>query len=618
MNMTSKLALIFGCGIAMTACSSSTDSVTAASAEDDSTTTETSAASTETSGTSTTSSTSGTSAASGTSSSSVTSQATSSAVVYTESDEDLVMTFSTSGLTVSNDVNSCVTVDGNLATITCAGNYYMTGSSDDFQVLVDADTSSKVYLYLNNLSLTSASDAPIYVRTADKVFFMLVDGTTNSLSDASSRAKSWSYTDENGEAKIDTTGAAIYAKKDITFKGNGALTVNGNYNNGIHTTKDLKIKDVPTIVVTASNNGIKGKNSIEIEGGYFTITAGGDGIKSDEDDTEDLAEGKGYVQITGGEFDIRTTDDGIQASNYVLIDDSVSTPVITINASGDGIKVSDSTGAAIPTANLNAGVITISAGSDDDGIDVDSVLNLNGATVTVKSSYEGFEAAIINANAGVTNVYASDDGWNASDGSGSSAMGGMGGMGGASASGAGYPVINVNGGYHYVKTGSGDTDGIDSNGDININGGVIVIEAGGNTIDVGDAGSMYYTGGILMGFGSQNEGVPSGGSSVCAGSSSGMGGMSMGGGPGQSSQTTTSGSFSAGTRVSALSGTTVLSTYTLTQAASQMIYIYSTAASIYTGGTYTAGSEVSFGYGEGGSLSNGTSVTTSTCSSSMM
>ncbi|MBP5246711.1 MAG: carbohydrate-binding domain-containing protein [Fibrobacter sp.] len=574
MKKISQFAMILtGCFLTA-ACSVSTESSTAPILDDSSVTTTLSSVS-----------------LSGTSSSSVTSQPTSSAVVYTESDENLLMEFSTSGLTVKNDVNSCVTVDGNLATIACAGNYYLSGSSDDFQVLVDADTAAKVYLYLNGLSLTSASDAPIYARSADKIFLMLVDGTTNSLTDAKTRTKFWSYTDENGEAKVDTTGAVIYGKKDITFKGNGTLTVTGNYNNGIHTTKDLKIKDVPTLIVTAENNGIKGKNSVEIEGGYLTITAGGDAIKSDEDDREDLAEGKGYVQITGGEFNIQSGDDGIHAANYVLIDDSVSTPQIAIRASGDGIKVSDETGTVASTAYMNAGVITIAAGSQSDGIDVDSVLNLNGATIAVTSSYEGFEASIIRANAGVTSVYASDDGWNATKGS---------------------PAIHVNGGYHYVKTGSGDTDGIDSNGDIYMEGGVLVIEAGGNTIDVGDRGSMYYTGGILMGFGSRNEGLPSGGVSVCAGSSSGMSG------PGRSSQMTSTGSFSAGTRISALDESTVLSTFTLTQSASQFVYIWSASATIYSGGTYTAGTEISFGYGEGGSLADGTVISTNACSTSMM
>lgn len=591
MKKISQFAFVFGCSLAMTACSTSTEGVT--DAVDD------------------TSIASGTSSISlsGTSSSSVTTQSASSAVVYAESDENRVMVFSESGLTVSNDVNGCITVEDNLAIITCAGNYYLTGSSDDFQIRVDADSSAKVYLYLDNLSLTSASDAPVYVRSVDKVFLMLVDGSANFLTDAGSRVKSWSYTDENGELKIDTTGAVIYAKRDLTFKGNGALTISGNYNNGIHTTKDLKIKDVPTLVVTAKNNGIKGKNSIEIEGGYFTISAGGDAIKSDEDDQEDLAEGKGYVQITGGEFDIQAGDDGIQASNYVLIDDSVSTPQIAIRADGDGLKVSDATGTAIPTANLNAGILTIRAGSNGDGIDVDSVLNLNGATIAVTSSYEGFEAAIINANSGVTSVYAADDGWNASNGLSSQGRGDR----RTSSMGAGYPAINLNGGYHYVKTGSGDTDGIDSNGDIRVNGGVLVIEAGGNIVDVGDNGSMYYTGGILMGFGAQNEGIPSGGTSVCAGSSSGMGGM--GAGPGQSSQSSIS--FAAGTRVSAMDGNLVLSTYTLTQAASKFVYIYDTAVTVYSGGIYTAGTEISFGYGEGGSLSNGSAISTSACSSGM-
>ncbi|MDD6092267.1 MAG: hypothetical protein PUB71_07170 [Hallerella succinigenes] len=50
----------------------------------------------------------------------------------------------------------------------------------------------------------------------------------------------------------------------------------------------------------------------------------------------------------------------------------------------------------------------------------------------------------------------------------------------------------------------------------------------------------------------------------------------------------------------------------------QIIYFYSAQASNYAGRTYNLGSEESSGYGEGGSLSNGTSVTTSPSSSGMM
>lgn len=540
----------------------------------------------------------------------------SSSSVYVRSDGDISLTFADAGVTVSGNAGECVTVSDKIATIKCAGNYFLSGSSSDFAVQVVADTSDKVYLYLENLSLASALDAPIYAQSADKVFLVLTDGSDNSLSDASTRANSWTYTTAKGNMKTDTTGAAVYAKCDLTFKGNGSLTVLGNYKNGIQTSKDIKVKDSPSITVNASNHGIKGKQSVKVEGGSFSITAReGDGIKSDEDDADNIADGKGYIQIIGGTFVIDAGDDGIQASNYILVDDSVSTPQISITSGSDGIKTSsDSLVKNISWADLNAGVITISAG--DDGIDIDSTLNLNGATITVVTSVEGFEAATINANAGVTSVYATDDGWNASNGTSSGGMGGMGGMWGGSSSttGAIEPTINLNGGYHYVKTASGDTDGIDSNGDINFNGGILVIEAGQNIIDVGDNNyTVNYTGGIVFGFGTQNEGVPSTGVSLCYGSSSGgMGGM---GGFGGNFGGQSSGSIASGTRYSAVSTSgEVLATITLSQSASQMIYIGTESATLASGGTYSAGTEVSFGLGFGGTLSSATTLSTSSCS----
>jgi len=116
-------------------------------------------------------------------------QVVTEAVVYQEAEGDLKLVFGTTGLTVENDDNSCVTVDSEkkIATIKCAGNYYLSGSSSDFQVVVAANTEAKVYLYFNGLDLTSKSDAPIYVQSAEKVFFMLVDGTDNKLTDVSTR-----------------------------------------------------------------------------------------------------------------------------------------------------------------------------------------------------------------------------------------------------------------------------------------------------------------------------------------------------------------------------------------------------------------------------------------------
>lgn len=506
------------------------------------------------------SSTSGKSATSGndnvydpTSSQEVIEQVVAEAVTYQEAEGDLKLTFSESGLSVENDGNSCVTVDNEkkMATISCAGNYYLSGKSSDFQVVVAASTDALVYLYLNGLDLTSASEAPIYVQSAEKVFFMLVDGTENKLTDASTRTTIWKYT-KNGSAKEDTTSATIYAKDDITFKGNGKLTVTGNYNNGIHTTNDLRIKDVPTMNVTAKNNAIKGKGSVDIEGGIYTIKAtNGDGIKSDEGEDEGSVTDntKGKIVITGGEFSITAGDDGIQAYNYLLLADSVSTPKITVKSSGKGI-VSDNliyinAGIVNVTASddgihsnmnvyFNGGETTVSAG--DDGVHADSTLMINNGIVNVTKAVEGFEGWYIIAKGGKTAVTTSDDGWNAAGGSADattasgSQWGGPGG-GGAASNSVGY--IEIYGGYHYLYAAGGDVDVLDANGSVKMSGGVVILELGSGGMGGGMSGSsrpgsqggstsgscstnmsggiidtdsgISVTGGVLLGFGSQTE-----------------------------------------------------------------------------------------------------------------
>jgi len=489
-------------------------------------------------------------------------QVVTDAVVYKEADGDLKLVFDSNGLSVENDSSSCVAVDGEkkIATISCAGNYYLSGSSSDFQVVVAANAEAKVYLYLNGLDLTSASDAPLYVQSAEKVFFMLVDGTDNKLEDASSRNTIWKYT-KNGTTKEDTTGAVIYAKDDITFKGNGTLTVTGNYNNGIHTTNDLRIKDVPTIKVTAKNNAIKGKGSVNIEGGYYTLTAtSGDGIKSDEGEDESIVvEGKGIVVITGGEFTIKAGDDGIQAFNHILLADSVSTPKVTVNSTGKGIvsehflyvnagivNVTSTDDAVHSNMNIyfNGGETTISSG--DDGIHADSTLRIKAGSINITKANEGIEAFYIRAEGGYTSVVASDDAWNAAGGSadGSTASGsqwnGGQGMGGMSSS-KGYIIIS--GGYHYLYAAGGDIDVLDANGSITQTGGVVILEMGngqggmmkgpggqggsggcsggtGGIIDTDD--SYTFSGGILLGFGSMNETIPTGGNCTAMSFSAGQ------------------------------------------------------------------------------------------------
>ena len=480
-----------------------------------------------------------------------------------------VIAYAASGATVTNAGN-CVTVTGGTVTIKCGGEYDFSGSysGSDAQILVNtAKTDSSVYLNMKGLTLTNTVDAPIYIQKASKAFVVAKNGTTNTFTDASSRAKTYSYTNDAGEAKTDTTGACIYSKDDLTIKGEGTLIVKANYNNGIHTSNDLKVKN-GLITVNAKNNGLKGKGSVEISGGTINITTTeGDGIKSDTEDATDLASGKGSIEITGGTITVTSAFDGITAANAVVVANGESEkPTIKIITGGGHSCLSDPTTASSSTGrggfggggfpggmggsscsttesmkgikgdssiaisggviDINSrddglhsgGTITLSGGTmtiatDDDGVHAEKALYVkDNANVSVTIAYEGMESPDMNFEGGITSVITTDDGWNAAGGTststgGNTGRGGWGGAGGGMGGSTGN--LKVSGGYHYVYVGAGDTDGIDSNGGISITGGVIIVECrmnGGMGGMVDSDGTTTISGNAkLLGFGTNNS-----------------------------------------------------------------------------------------------------------------
>ncbi len=495
-----------------------------------------------------------------------------------------VITYTASGATVANAGN-CVTVEGGTVKITCGGEYDFSGtySGNDAQILVNTSkTDTTVYLNMKGLTLTNTADAPIYIQKADKAFVVAKKGTTNTFTDASTRNKTHTYTNDAGQAKTDTTGACIYSKDDLTLKGEGTLVVKANYNNGIHSTNDLRVKN-GLITVNAKNNGLKGKGSVAISGGTINITTtAGDGIKSDDDDATDLANGKGSIEITGGEITITSAFDGITANNVVTIakeskdnadnesNGENKAPTIKITTGGGQNCLGASTGgnggnggrggfqggggpgggfpggfgggnSCAPDSSMkgiksdssivisdgiieissrddgihSGGTVTFTGGkvtvkTDDDGVHADKALYVkDNANVSVTMAYEGMESPDMNFEGGITSVITTDDGWNAAGGTSTMTgnTGGRGGWGGGFGGGS-TGNLKVTGGFHYIYVGTGDTDGIDSNGGINISGGVIIVECrmnGGMGGMVDSDGSTTISGGKLLGFGTNNS-----------------------------------------------------------------------------------------------------------------
>ncbi len=453
-------------------------------------------------------------------------------VDYTDEDLNAEYGEITSSIVFSEDGivsdSEAVVIAENAVTVLSSGVYVFSGNSSDGQIFVNSSDNGTVRLVLNGLNLTSEASAPIYITSAEKCIITLAQGSENILTDSAN------YIFDEGS---DEPNAAVFSKDDLTVNGSGKLTVNANYNNGIRSKDGLKITG-GNITVNAANNAVKGKDFIGINGGNLTLTAKGNGIVSDNAEDASL----GYIVISGGIINVTSDGDGIQAEKYVLIsdgsintvtgggsqngeehydnfgfggwnntnadssDDSVSTKGIKagidISVTGGNITVNSADDAlhSDQSISINGGIITIAAG--DDAVHANSELNINGSTLSITECYEGLEAATININAGNTHINSQDDGINASSSSlaenvgGGDHGGGFGGMMQADSS-----VVNFTGGYLYMNA---DGDGFDSNGDINMSGGTLIIDGptnGGNgAIDYG--GQFNMTGGLIVAAGS--------------------------------------------------------------------------------------------------------------------
>ena len=114
---------------------------------------------------------------------------------------------------------------------------------------------------------------------------------------------------------------AISADVDLKLKGSGTLEVVGNYNNGIHTSKDLTIQKL-TLKATGYNNAIKGKDSVTMTSGTVqAYAATGNGIKTEDSDLSSNNKQRGTISITGGSLYVDSLHDGIDASYNVEVDE---------------------------------------------------------------------------------------------------------------------------------------------------------------------------------------------------------------------------------------------------------------------------------------------------------
>ena len=252
----------------------------------------------------------------------------------------------------------------------------------------------------------------------------------------------------------------------------GEFTADGETNTDavIFSKDDLVLNGTGTLNVTSYyGNGITCKDDMKITGGTYNVGS-----------TLDAFEANDSISISDGSFNITTNKDGFHCEN----DEAEGTITIT------------------------GGTFTINGASD--GIQVCALLQIDGGDFNITAA-EGLEATYILINDGNITINASDDGINAS-----------------TKTNAYETAIEINGGYLNVAVGQGDTDAIDSNGSIYVNGGTINVTAQMSSFDCD--GQTEFNGGTIIINGQEVSEIPQSmmGGGMRGGMNGGFGGRRRG------------------------------------------------------------------------------------------
>lgn len=144
------------------------------------------------------------------------------------------------------------------------------------------------------------------------------------------------------------------------------------------------------------------------------------------------------------------------------------TGTLTIESTDAGVKTKDN-------LKVNGGTLVINA--EGDGLHATETLVIDDGELNITAA-EGIESTVVRINGGNITIEATDDGINASQKSDSYSV-----------------LFEMNDGYVKITMAQGDTDGIDSNGDIVINGGTIDV-SGQSCFDYD--GTCEFNGGTII------------------------------------------------------------------------------------------------------------------------
>jgi len=325
-------------------------------------------------------------------------------------------------LAFSGCSNASDTVDNNSTSITNSN----VGSFEDLNIdslFTERDLEQNVDL--SNSQVISLSDGQNVEITESGIYVLQGNATNVSVIVNADDEKVQLVLD--GISISNDTNPCIYVKSAdkvfvTTTDSENTLTVSGEFSADGETNTDAVIFSKDTLV-------INGTGTININS------------------TKNAIASKDSLKVTGSTLNINCSNHGLEAKDVIAIYDGT----ITISSGKDGIHCENEDDDTKGLVYIYNGTLNIDAESD--GIQGNAAVKIDGGTININSA-EGIEGTYVQINGGTIEINGTDDGINAAQKSNSYDV-----------------VIEINGGDITINMSQGDTDALDSNGALYVNGG---------------------------------------------------------------------------------------------------------------------------------------------------
>lgn len=273
------------------------------------------------------------------------------------------------------------------------------------------------------------------------------------------------FSDRDLEQSADTSDAVQYTVSDgqnISITEEGVYVITGTASN---VTITVEADDSAKIQIVLDNASITNDSApviyVETADKVFvtlfndnSLSVTGTFTADSDTNTDAVIFSKQDLTLNGtGTLAVNSTDNGISSHDDLKITGGT----YTVTASHNAFEAHDSIAIAAGTFNINAGNNGFRSKDKDD--DTVGYVYIYDGTFNITAA-EALEATYVQINDGNITINASDDGINA-----------------AAKSTACDVKIEINGGTLSITMGDGDTDALDANGSLIINGGTIDITA---------------------------------------------------------------------------------------------------------------------------------------------